>query len=346
VVESNNHIIYLQKVDKTINPSIILMEPIQLELPTFFEDMTVNAWLFKDPVPTLIDCGEKTDKLWHALLNGLKINGLGINDIERVIITHAHLDHMGMANKVTEHSNATIWVSEYAYDWAVDLKTMLDRRTDAIERVTSAHYSSGITKKFFDFNYNQLAPYWDEIPKDRIKVFPMEGTLDIGGDDWDIIHTPGHCINQTCFYNPKNGYFLSADMLFKMIPSPIIDAGLQAPYTREKSLVRQLASYEKIAQLNITKAFPGHFSAFDNIQEVIKKQVGRIHTKKEKCFDLIKNGMTNALDIANAVYPNRINNPTLFMVVGFLDILQEEGRIEGIMKDGLLHFYEKVEVLK
>lgn len=314
------------------------MEPIQIKLPTIFEDMTVNAWLFKGPEPTLIDCGEKTDKLWNALIDGLKINGLGIGDLKKVIITHAHLDHIGMAKKITEHSDATIWVSEYVYDWAVDLKTMLDRRTGAIMGVMHKNYPKKLVKEHFSFGYETLVPYWEEIPKDRIKVFPMEGQLNFGGDDWDIIYTPGHCINQTCFHNPKNGYFLSADMLLKIIPNPIIDANIQPPYTRVKSLVMQLASYEKIAQLTITKTFPGHFKAFENTSEVIERQVQKIHYRTEKCFTFIQNGIHSAIDLANAIYPNRINNATLFMVIGFLDILQETGRITSIEENGLLHY--------
>lgn len=319
-------------------------EPIQLELPTFFEGMTVNAWLFKGPEPTLIDCGEKTDKLWGALIDQLRLHGLEISDIKKVIITHAHLDHIGMAKKITEHSNATIWVNEYVYDWAVNLKTMLDRRTEAISSTVKKNFPKEIKEKYFDFGYAFLSPYWDEIPSNRIKVFPLNGKLNFGGADWDIIYTPGHCINQTCFYNPTNGYFLSADMLLKIIPNPIIDAGINPPYNRVKSLVMHLGSYEKVAQLNITKVFPGHFSPFEEAQLLIKKQVAKIHTRKEKCYQLIQSGIHNALDLAHQVYPNRINNATLFMVIGFLDILQEEGRIEAIEKDGFLYYYDKIEV--
>jgi len=318
------------------------MEPIQIELPTIFEDMTVNTWLFKGPEPTLIDCGEKTDKLWDALITGLKINGLGIEDIKKVIITHAHLDHIGMAKKITEHSDATIWVNEYLYDWAVDLKTMLDRRTDAIMGVMNKNVPEKLKKEYFGFGYETLVPYWDEIPKDRIKVFPMEGQLNFGGADWDIIYTPGHCINQTCFYNPENGYFLSADMLLKMIPNPIIDASLQPPYTRVKSLVMQLASYEKIAKLNITKTFPGHFEPIEDAHALITKQVAKIRQRTENCFALIQSGVSLAMDLAHGVYPNRINNATLFMVIGFLDILQEEGRIFSVEKEGIQYYYEAV----
>lgn len=319
------------------------MEPIQIELPTIFEDMTVNAWLFKGPEPTLIDCGEKTDKLWKALIAGLKFNGLGIKDLKKIIITHAHLDHIGMAKKITEHSDATIWVSEYVHDWAVDLKTMLDRRTAAIMGVMRKNVPEKLRKEYFGFGYDTLIPYWDEVPKDRIKIFPMEGQLNFGGANWDIIYTPGHCINQTCFYNPKNGHFLSADMLLKMIPNPIIDAGLKPPYTRVKSLVMQMASYEKIAQLKITKTFPGHFTPIENTQELIAKQVNKIRQRTEKCFALIQSGVHLAMDLAHGVYPNRINNATLFMIIGFLDILQEEGRVFAVEKEGIQYYYESVD---
>lgn len=316
------------------------MEPIQLLLPTIFEGMTVNSWLILEPEPTLIDCGEKTDQLWDALVSQLAQHGLTIKDLKKVILTHGHLDHMGMAKKITEHSDATIWMNEYLYDWAVDLKKMLDRRSSAIKQVMDAHYTAEYSQKEgLSFGYDELSPYWEEIPAERIQTFSVDQTLNFGGDDWEVIYAPGHCINQTCFFNPKNGYFFSADMLLRMIPSPIIDADLQPPYGPQKSLVMQMETYKKVAQLKITKTFPGHFSSFDNAHELIEKQVGRIHLKKEKCFSLIQNGVSKALDLANEIYPNRINHATLFMVIGFLDILQEENRIESELVDGLLHFY-------
>lgn len=314
------------------------MEPIQIELPTIFESMTVNAWLFKGPEPTLIDCGENTDKLWDALIQGLKINGLGIKDLKKVIITHGHLDHIGMAKRITDHCDATIWVSEYNYDWAIHLKMMLDRRTGVIMEVMEKNLPKKEKQTYFKFGYEELSPYWDEIPKDRIQVFPMEGTLSIGGEDWEIIYTPGHCINQTCFYNPQNGYLLSADMLLPIIPIPIIDAGIKPPYNRVKSLSMHLASYKKLKKLSIRKTFPGHFAAFDNAQALIEKQENKIHTRKEKCFDLIENGVAQVMEIVHQVYPNRVNDATIFMVIGLLDILIEEGRIEYTEIDGMYHY--------
>ncbi len=300
------------------------MEPIRLILPTVFEGMTVNSWLFPGPEPTLIDCGEKTDKAWKSLNNQLNINGLKIEDIKKVIVTHGHLDHMGMAAKVARESDAKIWVNEYLYDWAVDLKTMLDRRSNAIIKVMKPLLPEELQQKYFLFGYDMLSPMWDEIPADRIVKFPISGTIDIGEEEWDIIYTPGHCINQTCFYNPRNGYFLSADMLLRMIPIPIIDADLLPPYAPVKSLVMQLESYEKIKKLEITKTFPGHYESFDDAEVKIQKQVAKIQERKEKCHSLVESGIDNVHDLTKKIYPGRINQATLFMVVGFLDIIKAQ----------------------
>ena len=95
----------------------------------------------------------------------------------------------------------------------------------------------------------------------------MNGAIDFGGQEWEIIHTPGHCLNQTCFFQKEKGWLLSADMVLPMIPIPIIDAARTPPYEGIPSLRTHLESYEKLLPLDITKAFPGHFAVIENVKE-------------------------------------------------------------------------------
>jgi len=256
-----------------------MTEPIQIELPTIFEVMTVNTWLIKGKENVLIDCGEKTDKCWNALNEGLRQNGLSLQDISKVVITHAHLDHIG----------------EYAYEWTYNLKECLDRRSKVFKEAFDLNLPKVDREKTADFGHKMLGAYWDEIPKERVHVFPMSGTIDLAGQEWEVIYTPGHCINQTCFYQRATKRLLSADMLLRMIPIPIIDASIEPPYKGVQSLVQQLESYKILMDLEIEKAYPGHLEAFDNVAALMEKQIDRINQRKEKCFQLIASGISITL---------------------------------------------------
>lgn len=304
-----------------------MTEPIRLELPTF-EGMPVNSWLIKGTENVLIDCGERSDTSWIALVDQLSSHGLGISDISRVIITHAHYDHIGMAQRITEESDATIWVSQMAYAWAVNLKEMLDRRANAIETIFTKYIEKEQLGKYDEFSNEMILDFWQVIPEDRLHVFSMEGSIDINGVGWEIIYTPGHCLNQTCFYQRESGWLLSADMLLAIIPLPIIDANRDAPYKGVKSLLMHYQSYDILTALTITKVFPGHMAAFENATEVIEKQKSKIIRRKERCFSLITDGMDNFMDLIKNIYPKNINMATVLMVIGILEMLDEEGRIQ------------------
>ena len=313
-----------------------MTEPIQIILPTF-DNSTVNAWLFLEPEPVLIDCGEKSEASWQALNKGLEKAGIGVADIKKIVITHAHVDHIGLANQIVEHSDAMVYVSEYVYDWAVDLEACLDKRRAVINEIMAVNKPSA--KGRFSFGYKELAPYWEEIPKDRLKVFSVDGTLNFGGQDWEVIYTPGHCVNQTCFYQRETKQFFSADALLKIFPIPIIDYGIKPPYHRTKSVPETIETFRMIQRMDIEKVYPGHWAAFENPNALIEKQLKRTNDKIERTFQLIKSGTSDFFSLLNTIYANRINPATMFMMLGFLDILLDENRITKEEKNGQLFYF-------
>ena len=93
----------------------------QIILPTIFGMKTVNSFVIQggDEV-VLIDSGEDTDASYDAMVAGLAEQDLLLSDIDRIIITHSHVDHIGMAQRVAEAANAKVWVSEKTEAYAVD----------------------------------------------------------------------------------------------------------------------------------------------------------------------------------------------------------------------------------
>lgn len=316
--------------------------PIRIELPTSFGMKTVNAYLFKEPYPVLVDCGEKTDASWESLEIALEKEGLTIGDLKQVVITHAHIDHMGMAGKIAANSDAEIWVSDLAYPWAVDFENQNSRRTEMILSVIQQMEGTQRTtmRDAFAQTFGAIANYWDSIPADRVKTFPIDGELTLGGAKWEVLYMPGHCPNQTCFYQREEEWLISADMLLNITATPVIDNSIESPEKRALALVQMLDSYERLLQYPIKQVFPGHYQSFTDAVGKINKQVARIHLRKEECFELIKAGIHDFFELFDRLYKgNRMNIPAFPMLVGYLDLLQEEGRIVGRMGNDKMGFY-------
>src|SRR4051794_24589476 len=87
----------------------------------------VNAWLLKGEPLTLIDTGPHNDEALRALEVGLAREGVRVEDIELVLVTHHHLDHSGLAATIAARSGARVG----AYERAAAYGSHLEERGEA-----------------------------------------------------------------------------------------------------------------------------------------------------------------------------------------------------------------------
>src|SRR2546423_14481159 len=80
------------------------MKIVPISLPTPFYIGAVNVYLIKEDPVTLIDTGPKTRDAIDALRAGLRKNGLTTGDIRRIVLTHAHEDHCGLARSLRDEA--------------------------------------------------------------------------------------------------------------------------------------------------------------------------------------------------------------------------------------------------
>ena len=319
------------------------MEPIQLELPTVFGMKTVNAYLFLTPEPTLIDCGEQNDLVWVALEQKLAEYKLGLKDIRRVVITHGHVDHIGMAGKLANEFGTTIWVNEYTYPVAIQPVEVFNERRkivlgflDKLGHDKHSPFTQTYSKTIQFFHKS-----WHPIPKELVHTFPIDGSLFLGGQEWQVLYAPGHAVDQTCFYQADNQWLLSADMLLNITPTPIVGLNPKAPDERVKALDMMLESFEKFSKLEVSKVFPGHYQIFDNHRAMIASQVARIHQRIEECFEWIATGVQDFFELLNKLYKGRVSPPAFFMLIGYLDSLIAEGRVVMRKENGKMGYFRR-----
>lgn len=314
-----------------------MLDIVRIELPTSYEMGTVNCFLIKGDSPTLVDCGEDNDQAWNALINGLKQENLLITDIKGLVVTHAHVDHIGMAQRVAEAADCEVWVSDRVRDWALDVESMWKFRSDimrdSIGIFLSLDISHGISD-MFDSMSRTVLQQWRNIDEGRLRIFQHDGGIvDIGGFPFRTIYAPGHSTTQSCFYHEATQQLLSADMLLRITPTPVMDVDPLDQTKRSKGIIDMLDSYETFREMEISEVYPGHYELFTDYRDKIDSQVQRIHSRKEDCYKLIKSGTSDLMSLFQLLYKGRWHLPAFNMTFAYIDLLEHEGRIR-IVKNG------------
>ena len=314
----------------------------RIELPTIFGMKTVNAYVLKGDEVVLFDCGEDTDASFYALQKGLKEEGLVLGDVNRIILTHAHVDHCGMAERVADACQADVWVSEKMWDWAIRPRELwADREALMIPSLTG-YFEESIRPMILG-GYEQMMgsvkEVWKPIAEDRLHQFDSEGEMVIDGHKWNILYMPGHSQTQSTFFHQKTGTYLSADMLLKIAPTPVIERSLENPTERNRGILEMIRSYERLLTLDIATVYPGHYELFSGAHKVINNQLKRINDRAEATLRLIASGCHSFFPLYQRLYEGRFSMPAMIMMIAYLDLLEEQGKIRSQKENNMLFFY-------
>ena len=307
------------------------MPPIRLELPTNLGVGPVNAYLFTQPEVVLVDAGIKTDECWEALVDGLAAHGLCPADVARVVITHAHVDHYGLAGRLAAESDATVWIADLGAPWltataAMWAERLVYYRDDFLRHLGLAQETVAVTLAGME----ALAAQVDPVPAERVVTFRPDGVLQMGGRPWQVIHTPGHASMQTVFHQPETRLLLSADMLLAVTPTPVVEQPPPGAGGRVPALPQYVRSLDVVEALDVETVYPGHGRPFGNHRRVIERQRERIAQRRAECLGYVRDGLGRIPELLDAMYahqPPATRLAGLWMLVGYLDLLIEEGLV-------------------
>ncbi|MGH2755313.1 MAG: MBL fold metallo-hydrolase [Actinomycetota bacterium] len=235
----------------------------RLTLPLPFPGLDeVNAYLLADGgAVTLVDTGlylvdEETDHGWHHVVAALAACDRAPQDISRLIITHTHIDHYGMAGRLKEETGCEIWIQA---EGAGELDHYRDPGRYA-EELRATYKDHGIEPDELE----ELTKYedWRHFVHSVVEADRwLEGheEVSIGGRDWSFVHTPGHALSHVCLWNERESLLISGDHLLGSI-TPHID------YRRGAGdpLGEYLDSLRKVEKLAPAIVLPGHGRPFED----------------------------------------------------------------------------------
>lgn len=307
-----------------------IIEPIRIEIPLGIMFQTVNCYLIPGEQLTLIDCGLYTKENWQLFQEKIQDHGYTVSDIEQIIISHEHRDHIGMLPELLEHSAAKVLAPMLIKDWFVQPEKMT---RDEIVFTQNLLKTLGFPKEQEElaFNFFEAREITRPVADlSRLHFFEEGESVRMGNADWEVLNTPGHCPTQHVFLQQDQQRIFGSDMLLPVAPMPIPFDAQAKSFQHQEPLHALLDSYERLKPLNIQTVYPGHGNIFSYANQAIDKQLARIHMRKEECFEAIKLGLATPYQINRKMYAYQNTPPDfsgIFMVIGYLSLLEKEERI-------------------
>ena len=309
----------------------------QLPIPTPFYVGNVNVYLIKEDPITLIDVGPKTPEAYTALKQKLSAQGVSIADIRRIVLTHAHEDHCGLAKRVRDEAkNAEIHVHEWETGHLFGRLAREEHRA-LMER-------SGVPASVFDemqAMYSEISLLTDPLTPDEYLPLKDGSELEFASGALRVIHTPGHTPGSCSFIREADRTIFTGDCVLKRItPNPVISPDPLDPTRRFRSLAEYLVSIARLRSFAPTLAYCGHGEAVTDYDEIFNRYVRAIDERQKRVIGLISPSGSTAYEIAKQLFPDAFGPDVhqflaISEAIAHLDYAEMNGKIGVELSDGV-----------
>ncbi|MDM0012267.1 MBL fold metallo-hydrolase [Variovorax sp. J22P168] len=235
----------------------------------------INLWLLRDTIDgvegwSVVDCcisHEASRAQWEQIFE-TQLEGL---PILRVIVTHMHPDHIGLADWLCRRWNVPLWISATDYHVARVLTSAGDTLAggDAAADFFMRHgLADPATLATIRKRNNYYADMVPALPESFVRM--MDGdTVRIGGRDWRCISGYGHAPEHIALYCDEIKVLLGGDM---MLPRISTNVSVHAGEPEANSLRLFLDSIERFKSLPAdTLGLPAHGKPFTGIHRRVEQ---------------------------------------------------------------------------
>jgi glyoxylase-like metal-dependent hydrolase (beta-lactamase superfamily II) len=319
------------------------MKIIPLSIPTPFYVGDVNVYLIKEDPLTLIDAGPKTAAAAEALDLKLKQNDVRVEDIERIVLTHAHEDHCGLAAQVRDRARRA---EIYVHRW--ETGHLFGRL--AREENRRIMLRAGVPEPVFaemQALYAEISLLTDALADGDFLTLEDGQELEFAAGSLEVLHTPGHTPGSCSFLRAANRTVICGDCVLKRItPNPIVSPDPIDPERKFRSLAEYLVSLARIRSCSPTLLYGGHGEPITDFEEIFHRYVRAIDERQRRVIALVSKDGETAFEIAQKLFPDAIDRDVhrflaISEAVAHLDYAASEKKIAVELKDGV-EIYRKL----
>lgn len=316
------------------------MKIVPLSIPTPFYVGDVNVYLIKEDPLTLIDVGPKTKEASDVLRAKLAKHGVKLADIRRIVLTHAHEDHCGLAKQVRDEAkDAEILVHEWETGHLFG-RLAHDEHKQLMLR-------SGVPESVF----NEMRSLYEDISllTDSLKdsdFHPLRDNMELefAGGSLRVLHTPGHTPGSCSFVREADRTLICGDCVLKRItPNPILSPDPVDPSKRFRSLAEYLVSLARLRSFSPTLAYGGHGEPVTDFEEIFHRYVRAIDERQKKVVSLVPRDGITAFELAGRLFKESFDHDVhrflaISEAVAHLDYAESEGKISVEPSNGVEYY--------
>lgn len=297
---------------------------------------SINFFLIKSSHSlTLIDAGFNTDECYTALVQTLSAMELSMTDITEIVLTHHHIDHVGLVNRIVTMHPVPVYVHPLSIQRLKRDQAFLEMRIDFFKQLYESMGCGKAGKAQVDFLKQSIKKNkHNAIQSD---LLPLDNTF---LKEFEVFHIPGHAPDQIALFDQTRKWLFSGDLLINHISS---NALVEPDQNGERmlTLVDHMISLKQFQNRSIDMVFPGHGIVIEQPDQLIKKRLDGIEEKASKITSLIEQGIQTANDLALSMYQKGYNKQfSLVMseIIGHLDYLEANHTIEKKQSSGIWHY--------
>ena len=261
---------------------------VQIRLPMTGNPMRyINGYLLEDDDGlTLIDCGWKADDVLAALEEGLALCGHTVRDVRRLLITHFHFDHYGLAGTLIGAGVPELGMHER--DWAF-LRARRERRGD----------DDSIVNAWLERNGLPVQPEDDDDSWDRFDYVEPTRMVEDGEHIGRLraMFTPGHSPGHLCFVDTVSGRTFTGDHVLDPVTPHV---GMWHDSTRD-AMGEYVASLRTVGARETTGALPAHGEAFPDLARRVDELLAHEATRETDVLHALDDGPKTATEVAGAL---------------------------------------------
>jgi glyoxylase-like metal-dependent hydrolase (beta-lactamase superfamily II) len=315
-----------------------------LRMPLPFKLNHINLWLLKDDDGwTIVDTGINQPDV-RAFWEKIFTDVMGDKPLKRIIVTHFHPDHIGLAGWFKERFDIELWMTLGEWGMARNLK--LEDNARSFENLYEFYRKTGFDEELLGLVSERSDSYPSRItvpPASYRRIMDQE-RISINGHDWQVIVGTGHSPEHACLYCEGLNVMISGDQILPRI-SPNISIWPQEPTADPLTLfLNSLKRFEHLPEDILI--LPSHDFPFTGLH-------GRLHDlahhhveRLEETYDLCAKPVTG-YDVLKGLFTRKLDSHQIFFAIGesmaHLHHLETLGRLKrSVREDGVYLFSQKL----